>query len=95
MYYMPRPRKCRRIRWCGGVRYFKPQGIPMTSLTEVGLTMEEIEAVRLKDYLGVDQVQAARKMNTSQSTFQRILTSAHKKIAEGLIKGKALRIEKR
>ena len=91
---MPRPRKCRRIRWRGEATYFKPQGIPMRHLDEVDLTMEEIETIRLKDFLGIDQIEAAKKMKTSQSTFQRILTSARHKIAEGIIKGKALKINK-
>ena len=91
---MPRPRKCRRIRWRSGATYFKPRGIPMRHLDEVILTMEEMEAVRLKDFLGLDQAEAAKKMKTSQSTFQRILTSARRKVAKGLIKGQALRIEK-
>ena len=90
---MPRPRKCRRVRWRGQARYFKPQGIPMRFLDEVSLAMDEIEAVRLKDYLGLDQIEAAEKMNVSQSTFQRILSSAREKIAESLVKGKALKIE--
>ena len=91
---MPRPKKCRRIRWRGNATYFKPKGVPMRHLDEVDLTMEEIETIRLKDFLGLDQAEAAKKMNTSQSTFQRILTSAHQKIAEGIIKGKALKINK-
>lgn len=67
----------------------------MRHLDEVCLTLEEMEAVRLKDFLGLDQVEAAREMKTSQSTFQRILTSARRKIAQGIIKGQALRIEKK
>ncbi len=90
---MTRPRKCRRIRWRAEATYFKPRGIPMKQLEEVILIKEEIEAVRLKDYLGLDQIDAAKKMNISQSTFQRILVSTRKKIAESLIKGKALKIE--
>ena len=65
----------------------------MRFLEEVALTAEEMEAVRLKDFKGFDQNECAEKMKTSQSTFQRILSSARKKIAEGLIEGKALRIE--
>ena len=91
---MPRPKKCRRIRWRGNATYFKPQGVPMRHLEEVGLTMEEIEVIRLKDFLGLEQIEAAKKMKTSQSTFQRILVSARKKIAIGLIKGQALRIDR-
>lgn len=91
---MPRPRKCRRIRWRSGAAYFKPQGVPMRHLEEVGLTMEEMEAIRLKDFLGLEQTESAKKMKTSQSTFHRILISARRKIAIGLIKGRALRINK-
>jgi predicted DNA-binding protein (UPF0251 family) len=55
--------------------------------------MEEMEAIRLKDFLGLEQLEAAKKMKTSQSTFQRILTSARQKVAIGMIEGKALKIE--
>jgi uncharacterized protein len=64
----------------------------MVHLEEIVLTNEELEAVKLKDYDGLDQIEAARKMNTSQSTFQRILTSARRKIAESVVKGRALKI---
>jgi len=74
------------------VRYFKPQGIPLRDLNEVELTLEELEALRLKNVKGLAQTVASLKMKTSQSTFQRILASAHKKIAEALIEGKAIKI---
>lgn len=60
----------------------------------VELTAEEAEALRLKNVKDMDQTEAAEKMNTSQSTFQRILSSAYKKIAEALIEGKAIKIIK-
>jgi predicted DNA-binding protein (UPF0251 family) len=65
----------------------------MTELEEIILTKEEMEAVKLKDFDGLEQTEASGKMNTSQSTFQRILTSARTKIAEAIVKGKALKIE--
>ena len=65
----------------------------MTELEEVILTKEEMEAVKLKDFDNLEQTEASEKMNTSQSTFQRILTSARVKIAEAIVKGKALKIE--
>jgi predicted DNA-binding protein (UPF0251 family) len=65
----------------------------MHQLEEVALTKEEMEAIKLKDYDGLEQIEASEKMNTSQSTFQRILTSARVKIAEVIVKGKALKIE--
>lgn len=90
---MPRPRLCRRLKFKPSAHYFKPQGIPMSQLEEVVLSKEELEAVKIKDFDGLEQIQAAKKMNTSQSTFQRILTSARKKIAQAIIRGNALRIE--
>jgi len=89
---MPRPRLCRRIRFDPKTRYFKPQGIPLCYLEEVELSLEEMEAIRLKNVEGLEQIKAAEKMKTSQSTFQRILASAHKKIAEALVRGKAIKI---
>ena len=89
---MPRPRLCRKINFSPNVRYFKPQGIPLRELDEVELTLEELEALRLKNVEGLDQIEASKKMKTSQSTFQRILSSAYKKIAEALIEGKAIKI---
>jgi len=65
----------------------------MHNLEEIVLSKEEMEAVKLKDFDGLEQTEAAEKMNTSQSTFQRILSSARIKIAEAIVKGKALRIE--
>jgi len=89
---MVRPRLCRRIRFNPNVTYFKPQGVPMRFLEVIELTTEEAEALRLKNIKDLDQEEAAKKMNTSQSTFQRILSSAYKKITEALIEGKAIKI---
>ena len=91
---MPRPRLHRRIKFQPNVTYFKPQGVPMRFLDVVELTTEEAEAIRLKNVEDLDQETAAKKMNTSQSTFQRILNSAYKKLARALIKGQAIKIIK-
>jgi predicted DNA-binding protein (UPF0251 family) len=66
----------------------------MRDLREVILTKEEMEALKLKDFDKLDQARSAEKMRTSQSTFQRILSSARAKVAEAIVEGKALRIEK-
>jgi predicted DNA-binding protein (UPF0251 family) len=89
---MPRPRLCRRIKFNPSVTYFKPQGVPMRFLEVIELTSEELEALRLKNIKNLEQTEAAKKMNTSQSTFQRILSSAYKKTTEALIEGKAIKI---
>ena len=91
---MARPRLCRRIRFNPKVTYFKPQGVPMVHLEVIELTAEEAEALRLKNIKELKQKEAAKKMNTSQSTFQRIISSAYKKITEALVEGKAIKIIK-
>lgn len=90
---MARPRLCRRIRFKPDAVYFKPQGIPMRILEEVAIGFDEFEAVRLKDLEELDETSAAKKMNISQPTFNRLIKEARKKISEALIKGKAIKIE--
>ena len=90
---MPRPIKCRRVAHIPGTIYFKPAGIPLSELDEVVVSVDEIEAIRLKDIEGLEQEQGAEKMNISRPTFQRMLTSARGKIADALINGKAIRID--
>ncbi len=90
---MVRPRLCRNVKFNPQVNYFKPQGIPVRCLEVVQMSLEEMEALRLKNLEGLEQTEAAKKMNTSQSTFARILASANQKTADALINGKAIRIE--
>jgi len=90
---MARPINCRRVGSMPQSDYFKPRGIPLSMLEEIVLTVDEFEAVRLADLEGLYQEQAAEKMNVSRQTFGRIIESAHKKVAEALVKGKALKIE--
>jgi len=73
--------------------YFKPRGIPTVDLEEVVLTLDEFESIRLADYEQLYQEEAAEQMNISRQTFGRIIETAHKKIADVLLNGKALKIE--
>jgi len=66
----------------------------MRHLKTVDLTHEEVEALRLKNIEDLDQAEAAKMMQTSQSTFQRVLSSAYKKITTAIINGSAIRIIK-
>lgn len=91
---MPRPRIRRHLRFNPDVYYFKPRGIPLQELDEVVLLRDELEALKLHDVDGLDQNQAAEKMHISQPTLARTLDSAYKKVAEAIIFGKAIRIEK-
>ncbi|ACL70576.1 DUF134 domain-containing protein [Halothermothrix orenii] len=90
---MARPPKERRVEYIPEIRYFKPAGIPARDIKEVNLSIEEVEAIRLKDLEGLTQEECARKMEVSRPTFQRVLTGAREKIARALIEGKALRFE--
>ena len=87
---MPRPCRCRRIFLNPEYRYFKPRGIPLSELEEINLNLDELEALRLADKEGMYHEQAAEMMNISRQTFGNILGSAHRKVAEFLIDGKAL-----
>ena len=91
---MPRPRLCRKIGFNPDITYFKPQGVPMRGLEIVELTTEEMESFRLRHVKDLDQTSGAKKMGTSQSTYQRILCSAYEKIADALVNGKAIKIIK-
>jgi predicted DNA-binding protein (UPF0251 family) len=90
---MVRPKKCRMVASVPNVTYYKPAGIPLRFLNEVRLSIEEAEALRLKDLEGLEQSEGAVKMGISRPTFQRILSSARKKVADALLNGKAIRIE--
>ena len=72
---------------------FKPAGVPCSSLGEVVLTLDEMEAMRLADLEGMYQEQAAEEMHISRPTFGRVIESARRKVAQALMLGQALRIE--
>ena len=90
---MPRPMKVRRIRCNPETNYFKPRGIPITELEEVILSGDELEALRLADFEGLYQEEAAVEMNISRQTFGNIIHSARRKIADALMNGKAVKIQ--
>ena len=57
------------------------------------MDLDELEAIRLADYEGRYHEEAARDMKVSRATFGRIVNEARRKVAEALIRGKALKIE--
>jgi predicted DNA-binding protein (UPF0251 family)/predicted Fe-Mo cluster-binding NifX family protein len=89
---MPRPRKCRRVSHPPQVSCFKPRGIPLRDLTEVYLTVEGYEALRLADLEGLGHQEAAERMGVSRHTFGRVLAEARRAVAEALVNGYALHI---
>jgi predicted DNA-binding protein (UPF0251 family) len=90
---MVRPKRWRHVYNKVEFNYFKPQGVPMSELEEINLTVEETEALRHTEVEEMEQTKAAEKMNVSQPTYHRILKSARKKIADALISGKAIKIQ--
>ncbi len=90
---MGRPHKERRVEQLPPVTYYKPAGIPLRSIEEITLTIEEMEAIRLADVEQLDQAAAAERMEVSRPTFHRIVSAAHQKIAAALWQGYALRVE--
>lgn len=58
----------------------------------VELRMEEFEAVRLADHIGLDQKESAHFMKISQQTFSRIIRAARRKIAGAITKGEIIKI---
>ena len=90
---MVRPQKCRRVKIDPKISYFKPRGIPMIDLEQVQLTVDELEALRLADFLGVSHEKAGSQMGVSRATFGRIIEHARKIVADALIHAKAINVE--
>lgn len=90
---MPRPIRKRKIGYIPNAKIFKPVGVPMKELEEIIVNLEELEALRLKDLEGLDQEEAAGRMDISRPTFQRILKNIYGKMADALINGKAIKLE--
>lgn len=88
----PRPRKGRFCHPFDGANFYKPRGVPLSSLEILELGQDEFEAMRLCDLENVDQGTAAEKMGISQQTISRLLASGRKKTIEALAGGKALNI---
>ncbi|MDY0221915.1 MAG: DUF134 domain-containing protein [Desulfobacterium sp.] len=87
---MPRPKRPRFIESRPNVQGLIPDGMDHTGDTT--LPMEEFEAIRLSDYLGLDQSQAAEQMKVSRQTFGRILKQARFTLSQALVTGKRLRV---
>lgn len=98
---MPRPRCVRRIiseiRACS-VLPFTEDAVLAQKLFGgselVTLEPDEVEALRLADLEHRYQEEGARLMGVSRPTFGRIIERARTKVADALINGKALKIER-
>ncbi len=91
---MPRLHIMRRVRGQPSSSYFKPVGIMMRTLSETSISISEFEAIRLIDLENISQIKAGKQMQISQSTLSRILKAGRAKIADAIVNGKAIKIEK-
>ncbi|MFC1704269.1 DUF134 domain-containing protein [Candidatus Omnitrophota bacterium] len=86
-----RPKKVRLIAKEPAITQFSPRGRPGRP-DEILLTLDQFEALRLADFKGIDQEQAAKQMGISRATFGRIIRQARFKLSDALIGGKIIRI---
>jgi len=92
-FYMARPKQERKICNPPLMQGFKPYGIQRNASSSLSLLFDEYEAIRLLDYEGMNQEQAAEKMNVSRPTLTRIYEKARKTIATAFVEGKMILIE--
>jgi uncharacterized protein len=88
-----RPKKKRLVKNVPKIDHFSPRGRPGRP-DEACLGLDEFEAVRLVDFEGLGQKAAAESMQISQQTLSRILRKARKTLADMLVTGKRINIEK-
>ena len=87
-----RPKKPRKIVKEPYIRQFSPRGRHGRP-GYVTLALDEYEALRLADFLGYSQKEAAESMKVSQQTFSRILRRARKTVSEGIALGLLINIK--
>lgn len=87
-----RPKKKKIIHDQPRIDHFSPRGRPGRP-DETVLAMEEYEALRLNDYLTMQQKEAAALMGISQQSFSRIVRQARHKVADAIVNAKIIRIE--
>ena len=90
--FVPRPIKHRKIKCSPTAYYFKPRAVPLSNLEEVTLEVDELESLRLADYLALSHEQGASQMKISRATFGRIVEKARKKVVDAMLNGKAIKI---
>ncbi len=86
-----RPKKARKVAEKPFIRQFSPRG-HIGRPGYVNLELDSYEALRLADFIGLNQKEAATSMNISQQTYSRVLKSARKALIEGLVLGKTIKI---
>ncbi len=88
-----RPRKWRKVCMLPKSDSFGPLNLEVDNHTNIVMTIEEYETIRLIDLEANTQEECASKMNIARTTVQGIYLLARKKLAQSLINGKPLKIE--
>ncbi|MFA7560743.1 MAG: DUF134 domain-containing protein [Candidatus Izemoplasmatales bacterium] len=90
---MPRPAKPRNVCQLPKYSVYGPKGVKTSNTELLNMGIDELETIRLIDYLHYTQEEAAEQMNVARTTVQRIYNDARKKMAESLIDGKTIVID--
>lgn len=86
-----RPVKTRIIHKEPQTKQFSPRGrVGRPGYKEI--KTEEFEAIRLSDYMGLNQGEASKFMGISQQTFSRVLRSGRKCLSEALVNGEIIKV---
>ena len=89
---MPRRQKFRKINYDFPYILYKPAWVPQKELEILKLWKDELEAIRLVYLENMTMQQGAEKMWVSAPTFNRIVNSGLKKIAEWIINLKGIEL---
>ena len=84
---------CRKIAGMPIVTNFIPANELPDDRPATQINLEEFEAIRLGDWLGLYHDECARQMGISRQTFGNIITIARQKIAGAIVNGQPITIE--
>jgi uncharacterized protein len=89
---MPRRKRGRRMLAPPVVKGMSVTGIRGRRSQEIILLLEEYETIRLLDYQGMTQEEAAKHMEVSRPTLTRIYENARRKVACAFVEGRGILI---
>jgi uncharacterized protein len=72
--------------------FFKPRGIAVSKSKTAILSGDELEAMRLCDFVDLDHEDAAKKVGISRRTLERMLNRGRQKVVGALLQGTAISI---
>ena len=89
---MARPCKIRKVDANLKFTCFKPVWIDEKNMQRVEIDPCELQAIKLSCWDQLSQIEAAKLMEVSASTYNRILKWGQKKIADALLNWKAIKV---